>query len=335
VSTRVQPGAILWLLFLALATIWGSSFLFIKIGLEEGLRPLTLVSVRLWTAATCLTVVALLVGARFPRGRGLLLRLGVLGIINVAIPFALITWGELFIPSALASILNGLVPLFTIFIAAVVLQDEPITVNRLVGLLIGFAGAVLLLSKNFDPGALAGKAGGEAFLGEMAIVLACVSYAVAAVFVRKQFSGQKLVDDPVKGKRTLAPVELGLSQTLTAAVPITVLAFLLEGGPQGVPVLPASPTAWFAVLWLGVLGSATAYLLFFKIIATWGATRTTLVTYVMPIIGIILGVLVLQEQVDARVLVGTVLVIGGIALVNSKYGQRRLYGRAPSPAQEG
>ena len=134
----------LWLVFGALSAAWGSSFLFIKIGLEEGLPPLTLVTFRLLIAIVFLTVVLRLTRGRLPREPGTILRLAALGLIHVAIPFGLVTWGELWIPSALASILNGLVPLFTIVLAALLLRDEPITSNRLAGLVIGFVGAALL-----------------------------------------------------------------------------------------------------------------------------------------------------------------------------------------------
>ncbi|MBA2255407.1 MAG: DMT family transporter, partial [Chloroflexi bacterium] len=131
--SKPSSSAVLWSLFLALAFIWGSSFLFIKIGLDEGLGPLTVVTYRLGIATTFLVVIGLLTGARIPRDRRTLLIVGALGPINVVIPFVLITGAEQYISSALAAILNGLVPLFTIVIAAAALRDEPITVNRLVG----------------------------------------------------------------------------------------------------------------------------------------------------------------------------------------------------------
>jgi drug/metabolite transporter (DMT)-like permease len=155
------------------------------------------------------------------------------------------------------------------------------------------------------------------------------------VLIRRWFR-EAVVDDPRLGRRRkMTPVELGLVQSVLGGVMIGVLALLLERGPGGLPVLPATPEGWLAVSWLGLLGSGVAYLLFFHLIAAWGATRTTLVTYIMPPVGILLGVVVLRESMDLRVIVGTALIIGGIALVNSRFGQRRLYGRATAvPAQE-
>lgn len=316
----------LWLVFGALSAAWGSSFLFIKIGLEEGLQPLTLVTFRLLIAVIFLSAVLRFTGGRLPRQRGALYRLAALGLINVAIPFGLITWGELWIPSALASILNGLVPLFTIVLAALLLRDEPMTFNRLAGLIIGFVGAILLLS----PQTVAADPAVDStmmLLGELAVVAASLSYAFAAVYIRRTISGKPLVDDPIRGPRALTPVETALPQCISALAIIGVLAFIFER-PDGALLVPPTLPAWFAVGWLGIVGSGIAYLLFFRLISVWGATRTTLVTYVMPVIGIALGVIVLGERLDLAEVVGAVLVIGGLVLANSSRGQRRLYGRA-------
>jgi drug/metabolite transporter (DMT)-like permease len=321
----------LWLVFGALSAAWGSSFLFIKIGLDEGLPPLTLVTFRLLIAIVFLSVVLRLTGGRLPRQRGALYRLAALGLINVAIPFGLITWGELWIPSALASILNGLVPLFTIVLAALLLRDEPITSNRLAGLAIGFVGAVLLLSPQMtaaDPAVDSTMV----LLGELAVVVASVSYAFSVVYIRRSISGKPLVDDPVRGPRALTPVETALPQCLSAVVIVGVMAFVLER-PDGAFVVPPTLPAWFAVGWLGIIGSGIAYLLFFRLISAWGATRTTLVTYVMPVIGIALGVVVLGERLGLAEVIGAILVIGGLVLANSSLGQRRLYGRGEAPAE--
>ncbi len=330
-----DPATTLWLVFIALSGVWGSSFLFIKIGLDEGLPPFWLVTYRLWIAVLVLLGAARLSGARLPRERDTLLTVAVLGLINVAIPFSLITWGEQFIPSALASILNGLVPLFTIVIAALVLTDEPITLNRVAGLLIGFAGAVLLLAHGFDGSAAVSNAAVDprlALVGELAIVLACVSYAASTVYVRRRLSGRPLIREADGTSRAIRPVEIAIPQNVAAAVLITLVALTWEHPDGALLLAPPTMSAWFAVAWLGALGSGLAYLFFFRLIASWGATRTTLVTYVMPIVGILLGVLVLGETIEAREILGTILIIGGIALVNSNVGARRLLGRSAAPA---
>jgi drug/metabolite transporter (DMT)-like permease len=325
-----SSSAVLWLIFLALAFIWGSSYLFIKIGLEEGLAPLTLVTYRLGIATVFLVIVLRLTNGRVPADRTALLRLGFLGIINIVIPFGLITWGEQYISSALASILNGLVPLFTIVLASLALRDEPITLNRLGGLLIGFAGAVLLISPGLTPESLTGDQ--LLLAGELALVGASLSYACSAVYIRRFISGRRLVVDPVGGPRAPTPVESALPQSVVGLIVMVVLALSFERPAGGLFALPPTSEAWFAVSWLGILGSGVAYLLFFRIISAWDATRTALVTYVMPIVGIALGFAVLGERLHVAELAGAALVIGGLVLANSRVGQRRLFGRASAPA---
>ncbi len=327
-TPRPGPSARLWLLFLCLAAVWGSSFLFIKIGLEEGLEPFTLVTYRLLVASVFLFLVGRITGARWPRDVRGLATVGVLGVINVAVPFSLITWGEQYISSALASILNGLAPLFTIVFAAIALRDEPIRLNRLVGLLVGFVGAVVLLSPGLS--ASSATSTGQEWMGELALVLACVSYAAAGVFVRAAITGRPLIDDPATGPRAPRPVEIALPQNLAGAVIVTLLAVLVERPAGGLLATPATGQALLAVTWLGLLGSGVSYLLFFRIIGAWGATRASLVTYVMPIVGIALGIAVLGERLDPAEIVGTILVIGGLVVANSRIGQRRLLGRAPA-----
>jgi drug/metabolite transporter (DMT)-like permease len=318
----------LWLVFITLAFVWGSSFLWIKVGVTEGLTPLMLVAYRLWIGFLFLLVVGRLTGARLPHRRTLALQLGLVGLLNTAVPFVLITWGEQWIASALASILNGLVPLFTIVIAALVLRDEPITVNRLVGLLVGFAGAVLLLGRNLGPTPTADAQ--LALAGELAVVLASACYAFAAVVFRSRFSGKDVIDDPIQGLRSMNPVEFALPPVFFGAVTSTVLALLIDVR-AGAAITPPNVTALIAVVWLGTLGSGLAYVLYFQLLKAWGATRSTLVTYAMPIVGLALGVIILGERIDLQIVAGSALIIGGIALVNSSIGQRRLFGRGPSP----
>lgn len=319
-----------WLVFLLLAFMWGSSFMFIKIALETGMGPLTVVTYRLLIGAAVLLVLLRLTGARLPSDPRTVATIAAVGLINIVIPFTLIHWSEQYIDSALASILNGLVPLFAIVIAAIALHDEPITVNRLVGLLIGFAGAVVLLSRDLGAGPAADST--MSLLGQLAVVAASASYALSAVTMRKLFSGKNLVDDPVRGPRPLNPIEIALPQVVLGAAIVVTLAGILEWGQPGAPVLPPDLLAWFSVAWLGLFGSALAYVLYFRLLTAWGATRSTLVTYAMPVVGLILGVVILRETIDLRVLIGLALIIGGIALVSSKIGQRRLYGRRSAPA---
>jgi drug/metabolite transporter (DMT)-like permease len=316
--------------FLALTLIWGASFLFIRIGLEAGLGPFTLATWRMVLAAMFLAGVVLATRGRIPSAPGALRKLAVLGIFNAGLPALLIAWGQQSIPSALASVLNGLQPLFAIVIAAAVLHDEPITMNRLAGLLVGFGGAVLLVSPNLGAAGPQASAA-DAFLGELAVVLAALSYAAGAVYARRAVTPARLVIDPGTGPRRATPAEIALSQAASAVVVTAAAAMLFERPPGGLVALPPDGEAWFAVTWLGLLGSGVAYLLFFRIMRAWGATRTTLVTYALPVVGITLGLVFLDERLHPEEVVGAMLVLTGLGLANSRVGHRVLFGRTPPP----
>ena len=298
-----------WLLFVLLGFFWGSSYLFIKIGVDAGLPPFMLITLRLLIGFVLLASVVAIAREPLPRNPRTYGHLIVMGAVNIAIPFSLITWAELTVESALAAILTAPVPLFVIVIAAIFLRDERITINRIAGLVAGFVGVAILVG--FDPAAVA--AGDLA--GEIALLGATLSYACGAVYARRNVHG-------------LRPMIPAVFQVGFALVMVATLTLVFER-PFEVNV---TPEAWFSVVWLGLFGSSLAYLLFFRLLGRWGATRTSMVTYLLPVFGITLGALVLNEPVDARLLIGTGLGIGGIALVNSRYGARPLFQRGPASA---
>lgn len=293
-----------WLIFIALAGMWGSSYLFIKIGIET-FTPLTLVAGRLFFGVLLLIAAVAIARERLPREVRIYRHLVVMATLNIVIPFFLITWAEQTTSSALAAILNATVPLFTIVFAASFLHDEPITVNRVAGLALGFVGVVLIVSRRLvlDDGEIA---------GEIALIGSSISYGIGNVYNRRNMRG-------------LRPMIPALFQVGIAFVIVLVLAFVFERPLE----TEITRDGLFAIVWLGILGSGFAYLAYFRLIADWGATRTSMVAYMLPIVGITLGVVVLGESVDMRVLAGTALVIGGVALVNSRFGARRLAGRTP------
>lgn len=295
-----------WVLFGLLGLFWGSSYLFIKIGVET-LPTFVLIAGRLGIGALLLGIVLAVARQPLPRDPKTYGHLAVMALINIVIPFTLITWGEQSIDSALAAILNSTVPLFTIVLAAAVFTDEAITVNRLVGLLVGFGGVVIVTSRSL------GGASESSVLGELAMIGSSISYAMGNVYARKMVHG-------------LRPMVPAFFQVFIAFLVTATIALLTED-PLGVAL---TPDAAFAVVWLGILGSGLAYLVFFRLLRDWGSTRTSLVAYLLPIVGIGLGFVVLGEAIDARIILGTALIIGGVGLVNGRRGSRRLYGRRPA-----
>lgn len=294
-----------WLIFLALGLMWGSSYLFIKLAVDS-FGTFTLIAGRLLIGAALLWVVVRAKRQPLPRERRMYGHLLVMACINIAIPFGLITWAEQSVDSALAAILNSSMPLFVIVIAPLFLPEEPIRLNGLVGLAVGFAGVVVLVS----PGLV--NAGGN-LAGELALLGSSLSYAAGVVYSRRNVRG-------------LAPLVPAVFQITFALVIVGTLAIVLER-----PWETARPDAqaWFSVIWLGILGSGFAYLAFFRLVSRWGATRTSLVAYLLPVVGIALGFVVLQEPIGATLLIGTALVIGGVALVNGRWGRRRLFATTP------
>ena len=260
--------------------MWGSSYLFIKIGVES-ITPLTLVALRLGVGALFLGGVLLLVRGRLPRRFATWFHLTVMAILNIVVPFSLITWAELEAPSSLAAILTAAVPLLTIVIAALSLRDEPVTLQKASGLVVGSRASSCSVGRR--PWRRAGSLAAVA-----ALLLAAASYAAGAVYARRTVTG-------------LAPVVPAFMQVAIAFVISGILAVTLEAPTR----LDYGPRALAAVLWLGLLGSGVAYLADFRLIRAWGATRTTAVAYLLPVVGIALGVLVAGETLDLRTIAGT------------------------------
>jgi len=318
-------------MFLTLAVIWGSSFMWITVALEDGLAPMTIVAWRALAACVLLMAVLVVRGGRMPLTPNLWKRMFVLGAMNMVIPMALIGWGQQFIPSGMASILNALVPLFTIGLAAMALADEYITAAKLSGLAVGFVGVIVLASPNLSS-AGADEDAAAAVAGMLAVAAAGVFYAIASVYVRRRITGMPIVEQPDGSTRAPLPVEIALGTTATALLMTTILAVILERPDGGVITVPQSVGGWVGVVWLGALGTGVAYLIFYRLIARWGATRTTLVTYVIPVVAIGVGYVFLGERLRPVELLGAALIIGGVILVNARVGQKPLFVRAQADA---
>jgi len=267
--------------------------MWIKIAVQE-VGPITLVAFRVLFGLLFGVVVIVVQRVSLRRSLKEWTPLLLLGVTNVAIPFFLISWGEQSIDSAVAAILDATVPLFTILIAHYLLHDDKMTVPKVVGLLIGFAGVVILMSK--DIGASFGSV-----LGQLAVVLACVFYAGSSVFARKT------TEDTPGILRSAGPL-------LSATVIMWLTTFLIER-PVKIPHLGIT---WIALLFLGIFGSGLAFVLSYYLLHEIGPTRTSMVTYLFPIGGVILGVIFLNEKLSWQLLAGTILVIASLAVVNWK-----------------
>jgi drug/metabolite transporter (DMT)-like permease len=283
-----------WIVFLALGLIWSSSFLWIKIGVQE-IGPMALVAFRMIFGALTAVGVAIYQKVEWPRDRRTWIIFAILGPTSLAIPIFLISWGEQTIDSAVASILNATVPLFTILIAHYWLHDDKMTVQKIIGLLVGFAGVIILLSKDVSANAH------NSAIGQAAVILASLFYAGSAVYARK-------ATQHVTGlARSAAPL-------ITATIFMWIVAPFSE---QSIRV-PALPITWIAALWLGVLGSGLAMIMYYYLLHEIGPTRTTLVTYLFPLGGVILGVIFLNEQLSWQLAAGALLIIASLAVVNWK-----------------
>ncbi len=302
----MQRGASLtWLVFLALGFFWGSSYLWIKIGLEGGLPPLTLIAGRLTLGGLFLLAVVALAHQELPRTARMYGHLLVMSVVNIVLPFILITVGEQSIDSALASILNATVPLTVIVLAPLVLPDERITLPRVAGLALGFAGVILLVA----PGLV--NLSDSNLTGELMMLGSSVAYGIGNVYARRNVHG-------------LRPMIPALFQVSFAAAVVVPLALVID---RPFETVHPTPQAFLAIAWLGILGSGFAYLCYFTLLQRWGATRTSMVAYLLPVVGIALGALVLNDPITLNRIGGTLLVIAGIALVNSSAAMRRIRGR--------
>ncbi|HUG33562.1 MAG TPA: DMT family transporter [Anaerolineales bacterium] len=283
-----------WLVFVTLGLIWSSSFLWIKIGVQE-IGPMALVAFRMLFGAVTAVAIGLYQKVQWPHDWRTWSIFAVLGPTSLAIPIFFISWGEQTIDSAVASILNATVPLFTIVIAHFLLQDDKMTTQKVLGLLIGFAGVITLLSEDLTTGAR------NSVIGQAAVILASLFYAGSAVFARKL---TQHVDGTVRGAMPL----------ITSTIFMWIIGPLAEK-----PFLfPNLSLTWISILWLGILGSGLAVIMLWYLIHEIGPTRASMVTYLFPVGGVILGVIFLNEHLSWQLVAGSVLIILSLIVVNWK-----------------
>ena len=277
-------------LLLTLSALWGASYLFIKVAVDE-IEPIPMIELRLLLAgAVLLTFLVARMGRR--EAVAALRATGwggvILGVINGAIPFTLIAWGEKYVDSGIAAIANASVPIFVALLAIRYLPGERVTGMRLVGVLLGLAGVGVLAG--FHP-----EGGWWAVAGTLAVVVASLSYACSNLFTQRRFS-------------TTAPLVTATSAVIWGAV--VLLPLSLFQIPDQVP----SAKALGSVAALGILGTAVASIILYRMLTTYGSSRTTLVTYLLPPFALFYGVTLLDERLTANAVLGLVLILGGVAL---------------------
>jgi drug/metabolite transporter (DMT)-like permease len=288
-----------WPMLLTLAAVWGASYLFIKVAVDE-IAPAPMMAVRTLLAAAVLLAYVVW---RFGRTRAVReLRAAwrhcvVLGVLNAALPFWLIAWGEQHIDSGLAAVVQASVPIFNALLVLRFLPHERLTLMRAIGLGVGIVGVGIVTG--IHP-----EGGGLAVLGALAVVLSSLAYASAGVYGQRAVSG--------------------------TAGPVLAAGSMLFGGliltPIAVFQIPGEVPSWEAagsVLALALAGTAVAQLILFRMLALHGSARLSLVTYLMPGFALVYGALILDEAITAATIGGLALILGGVALASGAIKLRR------------
>jgi drug/metabolite transporter (DMT)-like permease len=291
---QLQMSGRAWGELLLLAIVWGASFLAFAIALEE-LPVYTVVGHRIVWGALLLLVISRIVGIALPRGWKIWGACVVMGLFNNVIPFSLIAWGQTTIESGLAAILNATTAFFGLTLAALVFADEEFTTRKALGVTLGFAGVVVIMGLSslmqFDIRSIA----------QLAILGAALSYGIAAVWARKTLSG-------------IAPQSAALGMLICSSLIIVPLAMLVDGLPR----FDLSVRVVLALLYISVMATACAYLLYYRVLSMAGSANLSLVTLLIVPFAVILGALVLGEQLPGRSYAGFALIACGMAVIDGR-----------------
>jgi drug/metabolite transporter (DMT)-like permease len=292
-ARRMRLDLLSWVMLLALSLLWGGSFLFGAVAVAE-IPTLALAWARVAIAAAALAAAAALLGVPLPRDAASWRRFALMGLLNNAIPFSLIFWGQTWLGAGIASIVNATTPLFTVLVAHLATPEERLTPARLFGVLVGLVGVATMLAPALADG-LAGPAGAY-----LACTAAALSYALAGVY------GRRLRDLPA-----LVPAT---GQLAASALLLAAPAALAAGSMIAFP----SATASGAVVALALASTALAYLLYFRILARAGATNLLLVTFLIPVSATALGIVLPGERLAPRHWLGFALIGTGLAAIDGR-----------------
>ncbi len=282
-----------WAMLLLLSIFWGGSFFFVKVALHE-LSPFTIVWLRVSLGALILIAVARLRGLRLPSSVSVWRRYALLAVLNTALPFSLIVWGQKHVESGVASILNATTPIFTVLLAHVLTADERLKPAKAVGVLAGFAGVACMIAPELK----------EGFdwrgLGQMAVLGAAVCYGFAGIYGKRFKATSPIVN---------AAAMLGCAGLL-----MTPLALAVDAPWR----LRPSAESIGAVLGIATVSTAAAYLLYFRILAAAGATNVMLVTLLIPVSALLLGVGILDETIQLGDYLGMGLIFVGLLVIDGR-----------------
>ena len=289
-----------WLALLLLSVLWGGSFFFAAV-LIRTLPPFTIVFLRVGLAAAILNALVKALGMRMPGSRAVWLAFFAMGLLNNAVPFSLVVWGQSHIASGLAAILNATTPISAVVVAHLLTDDEKMTGNRFLGVVIGFFGVVILIG----PDSL--KRLGANVWAQVAVLTAAVFYAFAGVYGRRF---KRLGIDPIL---------TATGQVTASAIVLFPIAMLVDN--PWTLTIPALPV-WEAILGSAVLSTALGYIMYFRILATAGATNLLLVTFLIPVSAIMMGTFGLGERLDPRHFVGLAFIGAGLAAIDGRLPSR-------------
>ncbi|MFT4218505.1 MAG: DMT family transporter [Micropruina sp.] len=284
-SGPMTPGRIV--LYALMTTVWGSSFFFTSLALDA-FTPFQIVFIRMLLATTILGAVVSVIRPRWPRTAALWGHFALLGLFSIALPYSLLTWAQVWVDSSTAIVLSSTTPIFVFLIATLGLRTEVFGVGRLAAVGLAFTGVAVLT--------LGGGAHSSNLFWSIVIVATSVNYAAANVYTKRFVSH-------------VHPLLTALLQIGFGTV--WLLPVLLITG-EWRPPADVGLGSLLAVLELGILGSAFGYVLFFYFIATWGSTITSLNTYLQPLVGITLGVVVLGERPGWQAWLGIAIVLAGV-----------------------
>jgi drug/metabolite transporter (DMT)-like permease len=295
-----RMGLVEWSMLLLLSMLWGGSYFFVEIALLEW-SPLLIVAVRVVVASIVIWGIVLAAGLPMPRSPLAWIAFFWMGLLNNIIPFLLIVWGQKEIESGLAGILTAAAPIFSVIVAGVWLKDEPVTRSKLLGAVLGLIGVGVLIG----PSALAGL--DVNLLAQLAVLGGALSYAFAGVYARRF------------ARMNVDPIVAASGQLLMSSLIMIPLVLTFEAPAQ---LIETSAKVWAAVGLMAVFSTALAYILYFRLLASAGATNAILVTLLIPVTAILLGALILDERLQWLHFLGMAVIGLGLLVIDGRLWHR-------------